>query len=401
MSKQKAMSHPEVVGEDRGQGRIFQNKNRKVWMLAYCGPRPDGSWGEIRESSKTRNEEKARRILAKRLRDVSNHRDGLVNFEGPSQRKVRVSELLLDLFEEYRRREIKGLDRVWYRLRRGSPLEAGLGSKRVDRLTADQVVAYTEARREAGRTNASINREVELLGAALRLALQRGKIIRAPKMPSRLSEKGNVRLGFFEKSELQALLPHLPEPLGDMARVAFATGWRRGELLGLTWEVVSRDEIRLGTTKNGEPRSLPLDAELRVVFERLRKAREYTRESGVGLSAYVFHRHGKPVSRNLFGKQWRRACIKVGLGRRVKNEDGVLCYVGKHFHDFRRTAARNMIRGGVPQSVAMRVTGHETDAMFIRYDITDNRDKLAALAASRKFVQQQPAETPGLVSFKP
>ncbi|HXN77542.1 MAG TPA: hypothetical protein VN965_02075, partial [Candidatus Dormibacteraeota bacterium] len=77
-----------VTGESQARGRIFQNKNRKVWMIAYCGPRPDGSWGEIRESSKTRNEETARNILAKRLRQVANHREGLSNFESPSQRRV-------------------------------------------------------------------------------------------------------------------------------------------------------------------------------------------------------------------------------------------------------------------------------------------------------------------------
>jgi integrase len=391
------MTAPKEPAEGQAQGRIFQNKNRKVWMLAYCGPRPDGTWGEIRESAKTRSEPRARRILARRLRQVANHKEGLADFEGPSQRRVLISELLVDLFEEYRRREIKGLDRVWYRIRKGSPLEVGLGSRRVDRLTSDQVVAYTAARRQAGRSKATVNRDVELLGAALRLALQRGKIIRAPRMPAKLSEKDNVRKTFFERTELEALLPHLPEPLDDMARFGFATGWRRGELLNLTWEAVSKDEVRLGTTKNGQPRSLPLDAELKKLIERRRKAREYKTPSGVGLSAYVFHRNGKPLARNTFGKQWRRACVKAGLGRRVKNEKGVLCYEGKSFHDFRRTAARNMIRAGVPQSIAMRVVGHETDAMFNRYDITDNRDKLGALEAARKFVEQQPREKPSLV----
>jgi len=388
------------MSEEQPKGRIFQNKARKVWMLAYCGPRPDGGWGEIRESAKTRSEEKARRILAKRLREVANHREGLTNFEAPSQRRVTVTELLEDLLAEYRRREIKGYDRVCYRIRKGSPLETGLGSKRVDRLTTDDVVAYTEKRREAGRTKATVNRDVELLGASLRLALQRGKIIRAPRMPARLSEKDNVRKTFFERAELDALLPYLPEPLDDMARFGFATGWRRGELLTLTWAAVSKEEIRLGTTKNGEPRSLPLDAELKELIERRRKAREYVARSGVGLSTYVFHRNGKVIGRNVFGKQWRRACVKAGLGRRVKDEKGVLCYTGKTFHDFRRTAARNMIRAGVPQSIAMRVIGHQTDAMFNRYDITDNRDKLAALEATRRFVAEQPSERPSLVRME-
>jgi hypothetical protein len=47
----------------------------------------------------------------------------------------------------------------------------------------------------------------------------------------------------------------------------------------------------------------------------------------------------------------------------------------------------------------MRVTGHETDVMFNRYDITDDRDKLCALDAARRFVEQQPGEKPDIGGF--
>ncbi len=152
----------------------------------------------------------------------------------------------------------------------------------------------------------------------------------------------------------------------------------------------------LGRLRTGCPAHCRSMASYGTLIGRLRQAREYqTQDGGVGLSAYVFHRNGKPL-KNTFGKQWRRACIKAGLGRRVENEKGALVYIGKHFHDFGRTAARNMIRGGVPQSVAMRVTGHETDAMFQRYDITDSRDKLEALEAARRFADQQPGLAPNL-----
>src|SRR5260370_37171632 len=156
------------MGEAQRKGRIFQNKDRMVWMIAYCGPRPDGSWGEIRESAKTRSEKKANRLLAKRLREVANHREGLTNFEGPLQRRVTVTQLLQDLLAEYQRREIKGYDRVYYRIRKGSPLETGLGSKRVDRLTTDEGVAYTEKRRQAGRSKAPVHTDLQLVVAALR-----------------------------------------------------------------------------------------------------------------------------------------------------------------------------------------------------------------------------------------
>jgi hypothetical protein len=45
-----------------------------------------------------------------------------------------------------------------------------------------------------------------------------------------------------------------------------------------------------------------------------------------------------------------------------------------------RTAARNLIRAGVPQHVVMRLCGWKTDAMFRRYAIVDERDLRSAVA---------------------
>jgi Phage integrase family len=55
------------------------------------------------------------------------------------------------------------------------------------------------------------------------------------------------------------------------------------------------------------------------------------------------------------------------------------------FHDLRRSAVRNMIRSGVPQSVAMKITGHRTVAVFNRYDITAADDITAALEKTAKY----------------
>jgi hypothetical protein len=48
--------------------------------------------------------------------------------------------------------------------------------------------------------------------------------------------------------------------------------------------------------------------------------------------------------------------------------------------DLRRSAARNLVSAGVDQSVAMRITGHKTVAVFQRYRIVADDDLRSALA---------------------
>jgi integrase len=92
---------------------------------------------------------------------------------------------------------------------------------------------------------------------------------------------------------------------------------------------------------------------------------------------------GQPVGD--FRKAWASACKAA----KVVNI----------FHDLRRTAVRNLIVAGVPQSVAMKITGHRTDSVFRRYAIGDDQQKRDALTKTQQFVSES-AQARKVVAIK-
>ncbi len=60
-----------------------------------------------------------------------------------------------------------------------------------------------------------------------------------------------------------------------------------------------------------------------------------------------------------------------------------------------------MIRGGVRQSIAKRVTGHRSGSMFQRYDVASMDDKLEALRKARIYAAERVAISQNLAAFPP
>ncbi|MBI4524380.1 MAG: site-specific integrase [Deltaproteobacteria bacterium] len=204
---------------------------------------------------------------------------------------------------------------------------------------------------------------------------------RKPHIP--MLQENNVRIGFFEHGEFIALRDAAPDYFKPVLTFAYYTGWRKREILSLKWNQVDLNArtVRLdpGTTKSKEGRLVILEGELLDAVQgqwEKRKVAEIPGQSPTLLCPYVFHRNGKPII--ALRGVWADSCKEAGLS-------------GKIFHDFRRTAVRNMVRAGVPERVSMMVSGHKTRSIFDRYNIVSEADLREAARRTWQHAQNQDA----------
>lgn len=352
----------------RGDGRIYLRKGSPFYWCAYY---LHGK--QYRESTGETDDQKARKFLNKKLKEVHADQIGARPFVGPQQQRITVSDLLDALGADYK---LRGKETPQFKAHM-KPVREHFGFYRAVDVTAEAIDAFIAGllegtAEERGKAPATVNRSTQLLAQAYNLALERRRLSMAPHI-RHLSESGNARQGFFADWEFRAVVDNLPAYLQDFARFGYVTGWRRGEIASLRWSDVDGDVVRLRgeNAKNGEGRSITLDGELADLIERRKHARQLKTESGITLAGLVFHHGGDAIVD--FRKAWATACKMAGVE-------------GKLFHDFRRTAVRNMVRAGVPERVAMSISGHKTRSIFDRYNIVSERDLRDAMQRTQSYL---------------
>ena len=240
-------------------------------------------------------------------------------------------------------------------------------------------------RRTLGAANATVNRELAALRHGFRLAARHEPplVTHVPHI-EQLKEK-NRRLGFFEWEQFEAIREHLPDYLKPVMTVAYYTGWRvPSELLTRQPRHVINGKLVLEAyeAKNERPREFPLDVvpELRETIEcQIDDTRQLELEIG-RVIPLLFHNHGNPIVNYL--PAWQKACAAAGLQKRVP-------------HDFRRSAARNLVNAGVDPLITMKLVGWESIEMLKRYQIIDSNmleEGAAKLAAYIEAQKRRPAK---------
>ncbi len=202
----------------------------------------------------------------------------------------------------------------------------------------------------------------------LRLGYERDKVAKLPVI-HKLTE-APPRAGFFERADFEAVRRTLRPDLQLAVTIAHSYGWRmQSEVLtlGLSQIDLSAGTMRInpGGSKTGEGWIVYLSSEIkRMLEEQIERVRTLSRTLG-RVIPYLFPYlpKGRLQGERIrdFRKSWTSACKAVGL-------------CGMLRHDLRRTAARNLIRSGVPEVVSMRITGHRTRAVFDRYNIVSPAD---------------------------
>ncbi len=238
---------------------------------------------------------------------------------------------------------------------------------------------------EEGLSNASINRELAALKRMFHLGAQctPPKVGFIPYIP--ILAEDNVRKGFFEYHEHVAIRDALPPYLKAIATLAYHSGWRKEEILSRTMDKVDTREgtIRLdpGETKNKKGRTYYMNDEVKADIEA---ASENRNEA----CPYLFQRDGEQIKDFRF--VWDSACIEAGFYEVAKDEEGNETKVpNKLFHDYRRTAVRDMVRSGIPERVAMDISGHKTRSVFDRYNIVSDQDLREAAMKKQAYHDKQ------------
>ena len=343
------------MGSIYKRGEIF-------WLKYYRNGK------SYRESSNSGKESEAKRLLKKREGEISDGKIPGIYFE-----RIRFNELSDDFLADYRVNGKKSLARAE---RSVNHLMTAFDGMKVPAITSPRIHAYIEARLAEGAENATVNRELAAVKRIFNLGARQTppKVDRVPYIP--MLKENNVRKGFFEHVDFIALRDTLPHFLKGFVTFGYKTGWRKSEIETLTWSQVDREQgiVRLepGDTKNDDGRTVYLDSELQEVF----KAQWEKRKAAKKILPYVFPNEDGTDRIKDFRGSWDKACKEAKIGKRL-------------FHDMRRTAVRNMVRSGIPERVAMMISGHKTRTVFDRYNIVNADDLKRAAAKQEAYLESQ------------
>jgi integrase len=225
-------------------------------------------------------------------------------------------------------------------------LDPYLRSLKLDAIDMAALQPFIRDRKlKDGVSNATINRALEVVRRILNVAHQDWRWLKGvPKI--RMLKEPRRRVRFLRREEADRLIEALPSHMKPIVEFALATGCRAGEILGLEWSRVDLTRkvawLDHGTTKSGDGRGIPLNADAVAALEATRG--QHPR--------WCFTFSGKRIQQS--STAWGLAKQRAGI------EDF-------RFHDLRHTWASWHVQSGTSLPELMELGGWKSYEMVLRY----------------------------------
>src|SRR5215471_14714971 len=227
-------------------------------------------------------------------------------------------------------------------------------------LTAKDVEAFRQDRGKE-RAVATVNVDHNILKHMLKHAMKRDLLTRNVASLVAAPKPKNARSRVLEPEEWDRLYIAAPEWFKPVLLTGYHTGMRLEEILGLTWDRVDLEKNRIflpgSLTKTGQAREVPLTPLLKRTLHQLREKDGVTRISGL-----VFQKNSRKLNHTY------RVIQQLCQEQKIEN------FV---FHDLRHCAVTNLADAGVDTETIMKIVGHSSVEMFLRYR-TIKADRLDA-----------------------
>jgi integrase len=233
-------------------------------------------------------------------------------------------------------------------------------------------------RKERGnsRAQATVNVDHNVLKHMLKHAMKRDLLTRNVASLVAAPKPKNARDRVLEPDEWERLYNSAPEWFKPVLVTGYHTGMRLEEILGLTWERVNLEKGRIflpgELTKSGEARQVPMTPTLRQMLQELRVKDGVTRFKGL-----VFLKDGKRITHT------------YRVVRKLCQEQKIANFV---FHDLRHCAVTNLADAGVDTETIMKIVGHSSVEMFLRYRKVRAEKLDAAMHRLNTLITRRPVQ---------